>query len=118
MSSEVALGCCYNLCWYVLALVMFSLVSNWSIELDSYTTAPQDYLQQVSKDWSIVPFTNITIIEGNGCKGDQEPVFQREWYGQMAACDCLGIWDYDITTDNEMVLQGICDYNQTRAGCT
>ena len=51
------------------------------------------------------------------CKPGEDMLYERIFYGMDVACDCVGISDRWISTDNEFVKGGSCDKNQTRAGC-
>jgi len=38
-------------------------------------------------------------------------VIDRIWHGMRNGCNCLGVYDHDITTDNQMVENYNCDHN-------
>jgi hypothetical protein len=75
-------------------------------------------MNQVTDDWNSLPLTDIVVTTEEYCPSDApEIVLGRRWYGTDLGCDCLGIYDYDITGDNTMVIGIACDYNQTLYGC-
>ena len=101
----------YNCCILLMAMILGILMVVRSNDIAGLSAQPTNYLNQVVYDWQTVPFVNITVTDETSCPKDTELVLQRDWYGMQLACDCLFVWDYDISTDNEMVLGTYCDYN-------
>jgi len=101
----------YNLCTLMMAIIFGIVMVIRSNDIGDLTQHPTSYLNQVVYDWQTVPFVNITVTDETSCPENTDLVIQRDWYGMQVACDCLFVWDYDISTDNEMVLGAYCDYN-------
>jgi hypothetical protein len=75
-------------------------------------------MNQVAADWNSTAFTNIVVTSNSYCPDDApEIVLGRHFYGSNVGCDCLGIFNYDITGDDTMIVGEVCTYNQTRYGC-
>ena len=101
----------YNCIVMTLASILGIIMIIRATDIVDLAAQPTNYLNQVVYDWQTVPFVNITVTDATLCPKDTELVLQRDWYGMQLACDCLFVWDYDISTDNEMVLGTYCDYN-------
>ena len=72
----------------------------------------------MGRDWQKAPFTDLQVVIDINCPDGWEPAYERIFNGLQSGCDCLGVDDRWITTDNTFTF-GVagCDYNQTRAGC-
>ena len=72
----------------------------------------------MGRDWQTEPFVDLEVTTDFDCKAGWEPVYERIFYGLQEGCDCLGIEDRWIQTDNTFTVGlGGCDFNQTRAYC-
>ena len=56
----------------------FQVLNGTKIELQS--------ISQISQDWSILPYTHITLRTGS-CAANEEPVFGVNWKGTTLGCD-------------------------------
>ena len=86
---------------FMIALGAVSIYYGNLISQQSYRQT--SHLNQIADDWSTVPFVNLERTNSS-CQEGWTSVYDRFWYGQMLACDCLGINSTDISTDNQMVL--------------
>ena len=63
-------------------------------------------------DWETLPFTEITVTDAYECYSGSTEIYDRVWYGQRMACDCLnvrGCWGESYC--NEMNYDEYCNYN-------
>ena len=77
---------------------------------------PTNYINQIVDDWSVQPFTDIMVTEDFLCPEGWSEVYERVWYGQDIACDCLQTTRYRCTTESfchKMVIGDTCTKNQT-----
>ena len=97
-------GCIYLMLVTSFMITLGSVCIHNGKAIESLSYQETSYLNQVATDWSTVPFVDLKVTSNDFCDLGYETVFERFWYGQMQACDCLGIHSYNINTDNEMVL--------------
>ena len=57
-------------------------------------------LYDMGRDWQRETFSNLTVTDMPYCSPTQETLYERIFYGMRIGCDCLGIYDRYISTDN------------------
>ena len=91
-------------------------------ENNVYTTNIND----VVKDWNQPSYTDIVVVDvsdypsrrENGCPNTHpHAVFDRFFAGSRTGCNCIGRWSNNIDYDNQIILDRLCTYNETRADC-
>ena len=93
-------------------------VNKWSQHSTILLSYPTTFMNQVTQDWEIAPYTDIIVSSDSSCPSTHPNLaMSRKFYGSVIGCDCLGIYSEYITGDNSMVWNEKCDYNQTRYGC-
>jgi hypothetical protein len=72
----------------LIVVVVFSLCTTlivYSFQVKDGTEIDMQGVQQISKDWSITPFAQITLRTGS-CTANEEPVFGVNWKGTELGC--------------------------------
>jgi len=76
------------------------------------------FMNKVATEWNTQPYINITVVKTKYCPLEfPELVFDRMFYGSDFGCNCLGIFDSDVSVPNQLEAQFTCGYNETIAGC-
>lgn len=57
-------------------------------------------LYDLRRDWSMPLLTDLTVWGSDTCPQGWRPAYERIWHGMDIACDCLGVYDRWIRTDN------------------
>ena len=122
MSEKVVI--CFGICWQVILVALLLACGSYSFDrFKNYSayyntgTSQLTNLYDMGRDWQRPTFSNLTVTDMPSCPPTQEALYERIFYGMRIGCDCIGIYDRYINTDNEFVLDTNCDRNQTRAGC-
>ena len=112
---------CYTIALWAFIVGIGSIAIRDFKDYDTFSKMGGDQLSGVydlGRDWQRAPFTDLYVTEEFSCQEGWEPVYERIFYGLKEGCDCLGITDRWISTDNIFTFgEGGCNHNQTRAGC-
>ena len=76
-------------------LIYGALTVHYGNELIAIADPPFDYLLQITTDWTITPFVDMSVTTDWECAEGDEVAFTRGWFGMQAACDCLGVCETD-----------------------
>ena len=112
---------CYLVTFWALIVSAGSMGVNYYNTFSAYQETGGKRLSglyELGRDWQKGPCLDLEVSEFDyRCQPGEEPGYERIFYGLGVACDCVGISDRWISTDNEFVKGASCDKNQTRAGC-
>ena len=121
VDTPVAIGLC---CWALVLLCLTISIGSIAVDrfsgYDAYRETGTDKLTQLydlGRDWQQKTFTDIKIVNDDNCDFGWEPVYSRIFGGAETGCNCLGISNRWIDTDNEFNVGEVCSHNETRAGC-
>lgn len=93
-------------------MTMASCVVAWANEAEEKLDIKTDFMNQISDDWHKKPYTGFKLETGNSCPSTHpHAVFERFWAGMGHGCDCYGIYDRYINTDNTLTKGYKCDRN-------
>ena len=69
-------------------LVFGSILITWTSQFQETVFEPTEFINQVSKDWTTIPFTEIVVTDESRCPNGTDLVFSKPWYGSRLACFC------------------------------
>ncbi len=122
-AANVCAGC-FAMLWimalYCLTLSIGSIAFENYDSYDAYAatgTSKLTNLYDMGRDWQQETFTDIRVVNDTTCGPGWEVMFSRTFGGAETGCNCLGISNRYIDTDNEFNVGEVCSHNETRAGC-
>jgi len=102
--------------------IIYMTQLNYKQNYGEYVDAPTtSYFNQVSHDWSTLPYTDIAIYDADvqlNCTDEYpDPVFEFVWLGLDIGCDCLGVYTYYVRWPDQFAVGMQCGRNETKYGC-